>query len=274
MDVLLTGASGRVGTAILDHLDGHDVALLDRDEPPERHADADFHRADVRELEPVREALSGRDAVVHLAADPRCDASWERAHEVNIGGTRTVLEAARRAGVEQVAFASSNHVQGMYEVEGAPAIYEPDHGLTVDHTDPIRPDSYYGTSKAAGEHLGRQYVEVYDDPPDQFHALRICSVRTPEYDHPFGNAERAVDAGEIDRGSDAYAESVARQRAMWHSRRDLATLVDRCLAHREPGFDVFYGVSDNERRWFDLSHARETIGYEPRDSAEEWDEPP
>ena len=40
------------------------------------------------------------------------------------------------------------------------------------------------------------------------------------------------------------------------------------------GFDVFYGVSDNDRRFWDVDHARETIGYDPRDNAEAWTEPP
>lgn len=36
-------------------------------------------------------------------------------------------------------------------------------------------------------------------------------------------------------------------------------------------FDVFYGVSDNYRRWFDLEHARSIVGYDPRDESEAWD---
>jgi len=40
------------------------------------------------------------------------------------------------------------------------------------------------------------------------------------------------------------------------------------------GFGVFNGVSDNDRRWFSIDHARERIGYDPRDNGEEWDAPP
>jgi hypothetical protein len=43
---------------------------------------------------------------------------------------------------------------------------------------------------------------------------------------------------------------------MWHSRRDLAQLVDRCLRDESVAADVFYGVSDNATWWFDISHAR------------------
>ncbi|MFC7193682.1 hypothetical protein ACFQL4_01950 [Halosimplex aquaticum] len=61
---------------------------------------------------------------------------------------------------------------------------------------------------------------------------------------------------------------------MWHSRRDCAQLIERCLDDDSVSFDVFYGVSDNRNRWFDIDHAREVLGYEPEDSADEWDEPP
>jgi hypothetical protein len=67
---------------------------------------------------------------------------------------------------------------------------------------------------------------------------------------------------------------VARVRATWQSRRDFAHTVDRCLWTSDAGFEVFYGVSDNDRRWFDIDHARDVIGYDPRDNGEEWDARP
>nr|WP_248910364.1 hypothetical protein [Halocatena marina] len=51
----------------------------------------------------------------------------------------------------------------------------------------------------------------------------------PEYDHPYGDAERAVDEGDIERGSPKYEETVARMKAMWQSRRDFAYQIDCCL---------------------------------------------
>lgn len=265
MDVLLTGACGTVGTAVRDHLD-HEFTLLDR-APDGESIDV---VADVTDFDAIRPAFDGVDAVVHLAEYPATDATEAQLFE-NMRGTATVLRAAREAGVETVVYASSNHAQGMHELDHAPAIYDPDFDLLVDHTDPVRPDSFYGTGKVFGEALGRQYVELYDDGPEQFHALRICSVRSHEYDHAHGDAERGVDEGRFERDSDEYAETAARMRAMWQSRRDVAQLVECCLQHDEPGFDVFYGVSDNSARWFDLDHARETIGYEPLDSGDEWD---
>jgi hypothetical protein len=87
-------------------------------------------------------------------------------------------------------------------------------------------------------------------------------------------AEEGVERGDFERDSEAYDEMVARVRATWQSRRDFAHTVDRCLWTSDAGFEVFYGVSDNDRRWFDIDHARDVIGYDPRDNGEEWDARP
>ena len=262
MTVLLTGANGTVGTAITDHLD-YDFATLDVEGDPD-------YTADVADYEAIRPAFEERKAVIHLAGYPATDATWEQALSNNIIGTGNVLRAASEAGVERVIFASSNHVVGMYETEHAPALYEPDYDLVVDHTDPIRPDSHYGASKACGEAFGRQYVENHGI---QFYALRIGSVRDPEHDHPFGDAERGVEAGRWDRGSSEYEKQVARMKGTWLSRRDCAHRVECCL-DADRSFEILYGVSDNDRRWFDLEQARRSVGYEPADNGEVWNSPP
>jgi nucleoside-diphosphate-sugar epimerase len=133
----------------------------------------------------------------------------------------------------------------MYEVDHAPDLYFPGYDLTVDHTVQPRPDSMYGVEKVYGEGLGRLAADAHDM---QVYALRICSVRDPEYDHPYGDAEAGVDRDEFERDSDEYAEQVARIKCMWQSRRDHAHMVERCLRDDTVSFDVFYGVSDNDRR--------------------------
>lgn len=262
MDVLMTGANGTVGTAITDHLD-REFATLDRD------GDADYE-GDVADYGAIRPAFDDRDAVVHLAGYASTDATWEQALSSNIVGTANVLRAAADAGVERVVFGSSNHVVGMYEADHAPELYEPGYDLLIDHTDPIRPDSHYGASKACGEAFGRQYAENHGI---RFLSLRIGTVNDPDYDHPYGDAELGVERGEWERGSGTYDEQVARMKATWLSRRDCAGLVECCLS-ADRRFELLYGVSDNERRWLDIERARETVGYDPRDDGEAWDEPP
>lgn len=270
--VLVTGALGIVGSAIWEALadrDEYRFSALDR----ESAESLDVHVGDITRYEEIRPAFDGVDAVVHLAGYPRTDGTFGEVLENNVVGTYNVLECARDAGVEQFVFASSNHAVGMYEADAAPGIYEPDHELLVDHTAPHRPDSYYGASKCYGEDLGRYYVEG-EGAPFRFYALRFGAIQTPEYDHPYGYAEIGVDDGDWTRGSPEYEAKVARMKAIWQSRRDAAQLVDCCLQDTDVTFDVFYGVSDTDRGWFDIRHAADVLGYGPRDDADAWTEPP
>jgi nucleoside-diphosphate-sugar epimerase len=154
----------------------------------------------------------------------------------------------------------------MYEKEHAPELYDSDYDLLVDHESPIRPDSHYGASKAAGEAWGRQYADLYDI---QFYALRIGSTRSPNWDHPYGDAERGIMDDSWSRHSSEYERQVARLKCTWQSRRDFAHMVDQCLEANDIGFDIFYGVSDNSDTWFDIEHAREKIDYDPNNSADD-----
>lgn len=270
MRVLVTGAHGRVGEGLKLHLaDEHDLTYLDREDHPEYET----HVADVADYDAIRPAFDGQDAVVHLAAYPYTDGTWEQVHRNNLVGMHNALEAAADAGVETFIFASSIHAAGMYEVENAPAVYERDFELTVTHEDPERPDSYYGASKAFGEDWGRYYVECRDYP-EQFYAIRIASIREPPYDNPYGDAEKGVERGDWARGSEEYETQVKRLKGTWLSERDWAQLVDLCLRDDESEFEIFFATSDNERGWYDVEHAKEVLGYDPKDRGEDWTEPP
>ena len=269
-NVLLTGAFGRVGTAIIEHLadrQAYSFTYLDREE----HPDHDAYVADIA-TDDLRPAFDGIDAVVHLAGDPSPSASWEDVLQNNVVGTQNVLDAASDAGVERVVFASTNHVVGMYPRDPGIDLADPDHGLLVDHEDPVRPDSYYAVSKLFGEHLGRYYVECAD-APRRFYALRIGWVLEPEFDSPFGPAERAVAAGRYERGSPEYQRRIATGKAIWCSRRDVARIVHCALQDDSVSFGVFAARSGGARQWLDLDHAREVLGFEPADDADEWDQP-
>lgn len=268
--MLITGAHGRVGEGLKTHLDeAHEVTYLDRED----HPDYETHVADVSEYDAIRSAFDGQDAVVHLAAYPTTDGTWDQVRESNLVGTHNALEAAADAGVEQFVFASSIHAAGMYEEDHAPDLYELDFDLTVTHEDPERPDSYYGASKAFGEDWGRYYVECRDFPA-QFYAIRIASIRAPPYDNPYGDAEKGVERGDWERGSEEYRAQVKRLKGTWLSQRDWVQLVELCLDDDEVAFDVFFGTSENERGWYDIEHAKAVLGYEPQDRAEEWTDPP
>lgn len=278
MDVLMTGVYGRCGTTVIDHLhddEEYDFTYFNRSDRPDDHEYGGYDTVvgDVSDSDALNDAAAGQDAMVHMAAYPYTDGTWEDVFEPNIIGMYNALESARKNELETFVFLSTNHVMGGYEDEFSPELYQPSHGLVIGHEDPVRPDSFYGASKAYGEDMGRYYVENYEYPK-QFYAIRVCSVRMPEYDHPYGDAEKAVEDGEIERGSPEYEETVARMKAMWQSRRDFAHEIDCCLQDDDVEFGIFSGVSDNDRRWYDLEHARSRIGYYPQDNGEEWDSPP
>lgn len=72
-------------------------------DPPEIPDDY-FFLADMADIDAVTHAFEGMDVVVHLAADPRPDASWDQLLESNIVGARNAFEAAVRAGVKRVIY--------------------------------------------------------------------------------------------------------------------------------------------------------------------------
>ena len=111
--VLVTGASGFVGSAVARLLveRGFRVRALVRPASPVAHLsshDVEFVRGDLRDAESVRPAMRGARALFHVAADYRL---WARdPHEIvrnNLTSTRTVMDEARRAGVERIVYTSS-----------------------------------------------------------------------------------------------------------------------------------------------------------------------
>jgi NAD+ dependent glucose-6-phosphate dehydrogenase len=248
--VLLTGAGGRVGQAILCGLgETHDWRLLDREPlsddclPPGVTA-ADVCVGDVTDRETVAAAMEGVGAVIHLAGDPRPEAPWNSVLTNNIDGTQTVFEAAVAAGVEKVAFASSNHAVSAYETdERTPGIYRVDDDYRLDGTELPRPGNLYGASKAAGETLGRYYHDA--------DGLSVVCVR-------IGNLTEGHPPRNYERGQ-----------AMWLSHRDCAHLFDRCL-RADYEYEIVYGISDNERKYYSIERAKEVLGYDPQDDSAEY----
>jgi len=276
-NVLITGAHGTVGSAIKDHLadrDEYDFTYIDLRESP--NGDEETIIADIRDYNSIRPAFDDQDAVVHLAHVPGLS-EWSDQIECSdtlqsdLKGICNVMSAATDAEVETVIYASSNHAVGMYEVLNKPGIYYPDFDLTLDHMTNPRPDSLYGLTKVYGEGMGRLAADAMGL---QYGAIRICSIRDPEYDHPYGDAEKGVEEGDWERGSQEYEEWIARHKAMWQSRRDFAQMVNLCLQNDDIEFEIFNGVSGNDRRWFSIEHAREVLGYDPQDNGDEWDSPP
>ena len=241
--VLLTGARGRVGEAILSGIgEDYEWRLLDR-RPPDGPTEHELVVADITDDEAVRNALDDVEAVIHLAGDPRPEAPWDSVLRNNIDGTYTVMQAAVEAGVSKLAFASWNHAVGHYETARAPDVYRSTSDFELDGSELPRPGNLYGVSKAAGEILGRYF---HDEDGLSVVCVRIGNLTK---DHPPRDYERG--------------------QAMWLSYRDCAHLFDRCL-QADYGYEIVYGISDNDRKYYSLERARDVLGYEPRDNSADY----
>jgi nucleoside-diphosphate-sugar epimerase len=252
--VLVTGGDGIIGSVVRRTLaDAYELSFLTL-----RPASFASHVGNITRLASIRPAFRGVDAVVHLAGASSVDSPWEQVLANNVVGTYNVFEAARQAGVKRVVYASSNHTIGMYEVEGAPGIYDLDDERAFDVSVPVRPDSLYGVSKVFGEALGRLYADRHQM---DVICLRIGAVR--ESDDP-----TKAEAGRPFEPFPVLTTDQSRQRlrAVWLSHRDCAQLIQRAL-EAPVHWAVVYGVSNNPRRFWDLGAARDLLGYEPLDSA-------
>jgi NAD+ dependent glucose-6-phosphate dehydrogenase len=250
MKIAVTGSAGTIGRPLCaDLVRDHEVVRIDLH-------DADVI-ADVRDLDALERAFAGCDTVVHLAGVVSVGASWEDVAGPNIAGTYAAFEAARRAGVRRVIFASSNHAVGMHEFDNQPAIYEPGFGLVVRTDTPFRPDSLYGVWKAFGETLGRYYSDN--------HGLQVTCVRigaiTQADDPRDPSVAQSSDWLPLDE-----AQKFARYAAIWMSHRDFARLV-RAIVARDVPYAVVYGVGDNATRFWDLEPGRAIFGFWPQDGS-------
>jgi UDP-glucose 4-epimerase len=156
MRVLVTGGAGFIGSHVVDKLreQGHEPVIYDlRPSPWPEHADVDTVIGQVTDAVALTEALAGCDAVAHLAAVADVNdvhADPHDAEQVNARGTAAVLEAARRAEVTRVVYASTIWVYSDTEDE------------TVSETTLLPPPAHlYTATKLAGELYCKSYQELY-----------------------------------------------------------------------------------------------------------------
>jgi nucleoside-diphosphate-sugar epimerase len=138
--VVVTGGAGVLGGSLAGHLagTGHDVVSVDLREPAGAENGWRHHTGDIRDGELMARLMAGADAVVHCAgALPSYPA--EQIRDVIAGGTKSVLGAARQAGVGRVVHISSTAVYGLPKLVPTPE----------DH--PRQPVDVYGHAKTAAE---------------------------------------------------------------------------------------------------------------------------
>ena len=284
--VLVTGASGNLGTKIIEALADapwcHRIVGLDLSADPARvpavaaakltQVAGDLGQAGA----PWRDAFEGIEAVIHLAAlNPNVDATWVQA-AISFDMTVNVATAARRHGVRRVVFASSNHVMGGYKDTPLAETLNPG-ALRTDlppapgtrwHDGTVMQDSTaYATAKLMGERL---FVGMAADSEG---AMSAVSIRIG-WTQPGGNAAATIShAGSTIGGFPKADTADARRdlrwfRNMWLANDDLGALFLAAASADPatwptPGI-VVNGVSANRGMDWDIEEPTRLLGYRPR----------
>jgi nucleoside-diphosphate-sugar epimerase len=223
MKIAVTGGNGKLGRHVVRRLnaDGHQVTSLDQ--TGER--DPGFTRVDLRDYGQVVDVIlglddrhEGFDAIVHLAAIPAPGLAPDAAtFENNMLATYNVFQAARRANIKKIVYASSETVLGL------PFDIDPPY-IPVDEEYPARPESTYSLVKHLEEQMAIQLTRW--DPQLSISGLRFSNV---------------MDAEDYEEFPSFDADSSLRKWNLWGyiDGRDGAQAVARALEFRQPGFEAF-----------------------------------
>jgi uronate dehydrogenase len=226
--ILLTGASGALGRQLTRALAEASYTLRLTDIAPfpdALPAGASFTAADLVDTAAIAALAEGCRTVLHFGG-VSVEKPFDTVLGPNIIGLHAVYEAARLAKA-RVVFASSNHAIGFHP-----------RSTPLDADCALRPDSFYGLSKAYGELMAGLYWEK--------HAVESVLVRI---------------------GS-SFPEPVdARMLATWFSYADLARLMVRCIEAPRTGCCVVWGNSANSQSWW-RDDARAELDWVPQDTSD------
>ncbi|MEZ2391630.1 NAD-dependent epimerase/dehydratase family protein [bacterium RCC_150] len=223
MRIAVTGGSGKLGKSVVRRLnqDGHQVLNLDR----VGRREPGFVTVDLRNYGQVLDVIlglddrhEGFDAIVHLGAIPAPGLVPDAAtFENNILSTYNIFQAARRAGIKKIVYASSETVLGL------PFDIDPPY-IPVDEEYPARPESTYSLVKHLEEQMAIQLTRW--DPKLSIVGLRFSNVMDPEDYEAFPSFD---------------ADATLRKWNLWGyiDGRDGAQAVARALEQGRPGFEAF-----------------------------------
>lgn len=228
--ILVTGPGGRIGPHILPWLRPHFALRLLDAKPLPAEGDDEVVQADIRDFAALRQACHDVKAVVHLAAVSDEDDFHTRLLPMNLLGVYNAFEAARQAGVKKVVYAST-----------CQTILNYGDGVWVTPEMPVRPSTVYACTKVFGEALARHYSDRHGS---SMICLRIAWFQ-------------------------GYDSELLRTRPdllpHWCSPRDLTQLIVKSIQADLP-FAIFFGLSNNTGRCWDISNAEKLIGYQPEDN--------
>ena len=276
MRIAVTGGSGKLGRSVVARLtsEGHDVTNLDMS----GERGSAFTKIDLTDYGQVVDVMfgindrtDGFDAVVHLGAIPApgLHADVATFHN-NMLSTYNVFQAARRAGIKRIVYASSETVLGL------PFDVSPPY-IPVDEQYPARPESTYSLVKHLEEQMAIELVRW--DPRLSITALRFSNVMNPEDYAAFPAFDDAATLrkwnlwGYIDGRDGAQAVSRALERSLLGFEAYIIAAADTVMSRSSaslaaevfPGVSVTKAVGEHETL-LSIDKARRMLDFNPKHS--------
>jgi nucleoside-diphosphate-sugar epimerase len=276
--VLVTGGSGKLGRACVRDLVEHGYDVMNADRVLSPDGLCPFVAVDLEDIGDTFQVLGGVDehiepfdAVVHLAAIPAPGMTPNgTVFRVNTISTYNVFEGARRLGIKNVVWASSETLLGL-------PLDTPPVAIPIDEEQAPRPESAYSLSKLMGEAMAREFCRW--DPELKIACLRFSNVMDPE-DYaafPGYDADARVRKwnlwGYIDARDGAQAIRRAIEAPITGAETFIIANADTVMSRPNadlvaevfPGVPFDAGVGPNETL-LAIGKARRMLGYEPQHS--------
>jgi uronate dehydrogenase len=234
--VLLTGAAGRVGTALWqgwEAADRFDLTLTDCN--PIEGARSRTEIGALDDYAFVEKICADHDTLVHLAYRGPANVGQDTLEFTDIGLSMRLFHCACAAGIEKIVLASTNHVTGWNEHLSDPPVFST--------PEQIVPDGWYGAMKGMAEVAGRNLVNTED--------MRFISIRIGTF------------SGKSDVSSLRLCSTLL-------TPRDAVQLFGLAIEYEGPHkFFITYGASNNidgdHRGFLDISPGIKEFGYQPQD---------
>lgn len=245
MRILITGAAGKVGSAVRKELSaaGHDLRLTDI--KPIENPEGESFVLDVADWPAVLNAAKGMDAVIHLAYGSVCvDDSAEDIrlnYDVNAKGTHYLLLAAEQSGVKRFIYTSTLSIFGTSKelVAG-----------NFDENSPPNPNFPYGLTKWMGEEACQLFAKR---GKLSIVCLRLCGVTLPkeweEYRQWKPDSNKPMDRAQY--GMATHVE-------------DVAHAIHLALTVPNVRYEVLHVASDNQGSVTSIDRAKQVLGFWPK----------
>lgn len=257
--VVLTGAAGYVAGLMLPALrERYDLVLLDVKTANRAGEEvAGVQVVDLLDVDSFRRFFEGADAVIHSGfkgtVDWRHTDYWKESDNVRM--CHNVFQVCVEAGVRRAVVMSSNHACDFYER----LIWADRLDFATTEMLPLS-DNFYGWAKSTYEHLGFVFAT---GKMNGGKALENVHIRIGAPRENIMDEQSADDLKQMHRELGAYL-----------SARDLSQLVIKSIEaedirdeHGVP-FQVFFGISGNTHRFWNIDNARRVVGYAPQDDSQ------